>query len=495
MVIMMDSSARIDAYKRILQEIKLVAKEKNLSRSDNALIKNLLTVLQFECEFKLLSQCYSNSTEFNKVVPDMETIYENYKKELDLLEQKKQRNEFAGMDAFRYKRLYKATARLERIIEMVKNREFHHYMTAMVATLNESDEIIEVCGSILKDGITDFSRLFGKDAVSSNEDGHKEVDDDFIDTIYVLLSHTETIKSAELYLRSYRLLHLDELKNNREINARFREYLIIIQNNLDLFREYMKLIHYSTKKSHDELSSYEAKAASLELEIHSARNILRKNNYQVELDKLNESIKNYKANIARVAQLEEQISMLGCEDLIHALDTSVRDLDNTAEAKVVSMLRPLSNNSFDMSGFIKTVSEGIKQEDEDINARQKSLDTKLESIHNPILRSALINYPEDVQVLLRMRNPHYGATEEQEAIGISPYLAALCLKAIKDAKNLTCEEIEQACESYNKAGVFARIEADNGIVLNCLSSINNLVGEVVKRVPYDPSDYGKLAIL
>lgn len=490
----MDSSSRLDAYKKLIQEIKTVVKEKNLSKSDNSLIKGLLTVLQFDCEFKLLSECYSNSEAFNEVIPDMKTIYENYKRELDSLEAKKQRNELTVMDNFRYQRLSKATERLDNIIQMVNNREFNHYMNAIVASLNESDQIIEVCGTILGDGVEDFSRLFGRNAVSSDEDGHKVIDSDYIDTIYTLLSHSETMRLAEQYLRSYRSLHLDELKKNRYNNARFREYLIIIQDNLDVFREYMKLIHYSSKKSHQNLATCEAKIASLELEAHETKNILRRNSIQQEISRLNETITNINKNRARVLELEEEIEILGCGDLIEALDTSIRDSENTPEAKVVSMLKPLAKNSFNMNTFIENVNKGIEKEDAEIERRQNSLDSNLKGIHNPVLRSALKNNPEDVQVLMRMKNPNYGATDEQKSIGVSPYLAALCLKAIKDAKNLTSEEIEQASESYNKAGVFAKIEADKGIVANCLSSIYNLVSEVVSRVPYDPNDYEKIAL-
>ncbi len=491
----MDSSAKIDAYRRLIEEIKNVIHEKRLSKSDNVLIKNLVTVLEYEIEFKILSECYSNSEEFNKLVPDLETIYDNYRKELDLLEQKRQQNQLSQLDSFRYKRLSKATSRVANLIEVIKNREFNHYISAMAASLNESDQIIEVCGSVLKNGIEDFSRLFGTEATHKGEDGHKSVDGDFVDTIYALLSHTEAIKIAELYLRTYRNLNLNELKNNRDNNIKFREYLMIIQNNLDVFREYMKVIHFSSKKSNQELTSYEAKVASLELENHSSKNILRKNSIQGELDGLNEKIDNIKSNMAKARELEEKIKSLGCEQLIEALDMSIRDLDNTPEEKVVSMLRPLSNNSFNMSGFIEKINEGIQKEDAEINKRQAILDDKLADIHNPVLEEALKRYPEDVQTLLKMKNPHYGATEAQEEVSISPYLAALCLKAIRDSKNLSSEEIEQASESVNKAGVFARIQADNGIVANCLSSINSLVNEVVNRVPYDPSDYEKIALL
>lgn len=490
----MDSSSRLAAYKKLVQEIKTVVKENNLTKSDNSLIKGLLTVLQFDCEFKLLSECYSNSEEFNKVIPDMITIYENYKKELDTLEAKKANNQFALMDSLRYERLSKATRRLENIMQMVNNREFNHYINAIVASLKESDQIIEVCGTILKEGVADFSRLFGQNAVNKSEEGHMNIDEDYVDTIYTLLSHSETMKLAEEYLRSYRLLHLDELKENRNINMRFREYLITIQNNLELFREYMKFIHYSGNNSHRKLSTCEAKISSLELEAHETRNILRRNSIQQEIDRLNETINNIKTNLSRVLELESQIKELGCEGLVEALDTSVRDAENTPEAKVVSILKPLSNSSFNMNSFIENITEGINKEDAEINKRQSTLDSKLNSIHNPVLRRALKNSPEDVQVLMKMKNPSYGATDEQKSIGVSPYLAALCLKAIKDAKNLTSEEIEQASESYSKAGVFAKIEADNGIVANCLSSINNLVNEVVSRVPFDPNDYEKIAL-
>lgn len=491
----MDSSSRLSAYRKLIQEIKSVVKEKNLSRSDNSLIKGLLTVLQFDCEFKILSECYSNSKQFNEIVPDVETIYENYKKELDVLEEKKRNNQFAGMDSFRYQRLSKATNRLDNILKMVKTREFNHYMNAIVASLNESDQIIEVCGTILSEGVQDFSRLFGRSAVKSNEDGHMTVDGDYVDTIYTLLSHSDTIKLAEQYLRSYRLLHLDELKANRDVNNRFRWYLSIIQDNLEVFREYMKLIQYSSKKSHEKLSICEAKIGTLELEAHETRNILRRNSIQQEILRLKETIDTINNNLERVLELESKIESLGCGGLIEALDTTMRDSENTPEAKVVQILRPLSKNSFNMNNLIESVSAGIRKEDEEIEKRQTSLDSKLNDIHNPVLKSALKNNPEDVQVLLRMRNPSYGATDEQKSIGVSPYLAALCLKAIKDSKNLTSEEIEQASESYNKAGVFAKIQADNGIVANCLSSINNLVSEVVSRVPYDPNDYEKIALL
>ena len=369
----MDSSSRLSAYRKLIQEIKSVVKEKNLSRSDNSLIKGLLKVLQFDCEFKILSECYSNSEEFNKVVPDVETIYENYKRELDVLEEKNRNNQFAGMDSFRYQRLSKATNRLDNILKMVKTREFNHYMNAIVVSLNESDQIIEVCGTILSEGVQDFSRLFGRSAVKSNEDGHMTVDGDYVDTIYTLLSHSDTIKLAEQYLRSYRLLHLDELKANRDVNNRFRWYLSIIQDNLEVFREYMKLIQYSSKKSHEKLSICEAKIGTLELEAHETRNILRRNSIQQEILRLKETIDTINNNLERVLELESKIESLGCGGLIEALDTTMRDSENTPEAKVVQILRPLSKNSFNMNNLIESVSAGIRKEDEEIEAMKKSI--------------------------------------------------------------------------------------------------------------------------
>lgn len=490
----MDSDSRLAAYRKLIQQIKTVVKEKNLGNSDNVLIRKLLTVLQFDCEFKLLSECYSNSKEFNEVIPNMKTIYENYMRELEQLDKKKENNEFSYMDNFRYQRLSKATKRLDSIIQMVNNREFNHYIEAIVASLKESDEIIEVCGTILKDGIEDFSRLFNREIVSSDKEEHKIIDDDYIDTIYTLLSHSETIKLAENYLRTYRSHRLDELNKKKDTNVKYVNYLKIIQENISVFREYMGLIHYTGKNSQQELDAWKAKIASLELETQGTFNLLRRNSISEEISSLNEKISESTRKRTRAIEIEEEIRKLGCGDLIDALDTTLRDSENTPEAKIASMLRTLAKNSFNMSTLIKDVNNSIEEVDEKIKARQKALESRLDGIHNPVLKNALRNNPEDVQVLLKMRNPDYGATEDQKNIGVSPYLAALCLKTIKDAKHLTGEEIEQASEAYDKAGVFAKIEADNALVANCLSSINDLVYEVVNRVPYDPNDYGKISL-
>ena len=164
-----------------------------ISVEDRKKIGELLRVLKYKIEFDVLEESLKDDSFITSVVADIDT------KLLHIDQERKEitdnmKNMQLVTSTRRLIALRRTSNELDRIKTYIRERQFDYYVEAMNAKLESTNELVMACNQVLRNGMNDYSYMFGHELVGNNG-----LDKEGLDLLFSIITNKELKEQLSNY--------------------------------------------------------------------------------------------------------------------------------------------------------------------------------------------------------------------------------------------------------------------------------------------------------
>lgn len=425
---------KVNSFRTVFNQIKAYVKANpDMSKKDCEKISELLRVLKFIVQHDILEQCFSEHAILTSVVADIDTKLYAIEVEREELLQTRNKDTLKKLIALR-----KTTDDLNSIKRSIKQKDFSFYAQEMAAGLKSSNELIIACATVLGHGKDEYLSMFGRNLVEGST-----INEQGINILFNILTTPNVKNRLEAYLNNE--MGYTALKQERDDNNRFLEYLLLAKKHESLLREYLTILSHDPTVNNAGYIKAKATLARGELELSDIPtsglagilNRKKRELLEFELERAKADVAAYEKDYARAAELKTLLTRLGLGPILDVYFDG-KTTPETIEEKVAMYIKSTLNRNF----FNITVAkEKIKERNREITGLLSSSIFEIEKEKNALgeeeRQYIVLNHDEVVRIL--------DILNSKDKAGLSPLLAAYILKVLSDVKHLSPDDILDIC--------------------------------------------------
>lgn len=408
-----------------------------ISVEDRKKIGELLRVLKYKIEFDVLEESLKDDSFITSVVADIDT------KLLHIDQERKEitdnmKNMQLVTSTRRLIALRRTSNELDRIKTYIRERQFDYYVEAMNAKLESTNELVMACNQVLRNGMNDYSYMFGHELVGNNG-----LDKEGLDLLFSIITNKELKEQLSNYLKLEE--NYSRYSKEKDDNNKFLKLIGIAKKNEVTVREYLKIrsvlsedARKANMKDKENLATSRLLLENLsDVGIAGIFNKKQREQLGIDILRYETSIKEYDEKTTEALKLESILKNIGLGDVVVSLNNVDSEI-LTIEDKVAAFLKlSVRRTSFDVFTAQVKITEKNNQLDSKMAKETLYLNDYLNTLSNEAYR-LITKYHDDVIKLFEL-------FKTRDNNDFSPLLSTYILKVLSDAKSLSYDEINEIC--------------------------------------------------
>lgn len=457
------------SFYKVINQIKTMYKDTTISEEDRIKVVELLRVLKYKVQFDVLNQCIQNNDYITSVLAGIDTKLLHIDAEREEIKQQIEEMDLVP-NTKRLVALRRTSNELDRIKSLIEKRQFNFVIQALNEGLVTTNELVSACNLVLKEGVQDYSKLFGTQLVVDGQINKRA-----IDLLFEIILDTSLKKDLRKYVEANQA-YLN-LLDKKQDNERFLKLVKLASNNQVALREYLRVRSVLSESSHNTYIKNREILATKRIVLDNLPtdgiagifNRKQRDSLSIEIMAAEHEIKEYETKMEEVKKLEGILLNVGLGDVIDSLsNTNYEQNLSVPERAAMYVKTACGRAAFDYH----TAEVSVKKSNEELDQKISKAIMRSESELAALSTKAHRLIVEDRQDILKIMS----LLEEKKEEGLSPLLAAFILKALSDSKNLDYQDIVDMCNlDVNVEQLYGQyLQATQDEVLEIQNQITNI---------------------